>query len=131
MRAFEGHVKELESLTFFSLSDLYGILSSERADHMGYARELHRGLSICNPEAAKEYRETLAADADLVAPRAKARVESADDLTVKRLCDGLTTALLSDEEAKLSAMQELYRVLGARLRLRLTPEQREKEARYA
>lgn len=121
VRAFEGRVKELEALTFFSKTDLYGILSGERADHLRYGRELHRGLCVCNPEAAREYRETLAADAELVAPRVRTHVEEPDDLAVKRLCDEMTTALLSDDEAKQSAMRKLHAVLGARLRAVYAP----------
>lgn len=115
-RAFEGHVKELEDLTEFSKTDLYGILSGERADHLRYGRELHRGLCVCHPETAKEYRDLLAADADVVTPRAMAHTEAPDDLAVKRLCDEMTTALLGDEETKASAMRKLHALLGARLR---------------
>lgn len=121
LRAFEGRVKELESLTFFSKTDLYAIQAGERPDHLLYGRELHRGLCICAPKEAQEYRELLAADAELVAPKARAQVEDTGDLAIKKLCDEMTTALLSDEDSKASAMRKLHAVLGARLRTVYAP----------
>ncbi len=122
MRAFEGRIKELESLTFFSKTDLYAIAASERPDHLAYGRELHRGLCLCNPDAAKEYRESLESDAALVSPKAGAKIEQPDDLTTKMYCDKLTTALLGSDEDREDAMRRLHEHLSGRLRRTVYPQ---------
>lgn len=68
-RALHGHVKEVAMLTGMSKTDLYAILASERADHLDYARDMHRALCRCNPPAADEFRALLEADRDYIMQR--------------------------------------------------------------
>jgi hypothetical protein len=121
-RALEGRVKEMEQETFFSMSDLYGILSSARADHLSYAKELHKGLCKVDPPTAQEFRESLESDAALVSPKLSAKVEQPDDLNTKMYCDKLTTALLGSEEDKEDAMRRLHEHLSGRLRRTVYPQ---------
>lgn len=121
-RALEGRIKEVGEVAGFSKSELYRILAGQAADRLDDARDLHRGLCVHNPKAAREYRDLLASDAELMTPRVREMVEEPDDLAVKRLCDEMTTALLGDEESKASAMRKLHALLGARLRTVYRPD---------
>lgn len=116
-RALDGHVKEVGRLTGMSKTDLYAILAGQRADHLDYARDIHRALCSCNPEAAEEYRNLLASDRDLTAAKTPTHAEGSDELEIKKLCDGMTTALHMDEDEKLSAMRRLHAFLSGRLRV--------------
>lgn len=118
-RAFEGHLKGLESSTFFSMTDLHGILSGVRADHLAYGRELHRGLCLHNPEAAKEYRETLDADAALHTPRARQAAAQTDAYAVANICQKVIDTIIRDGQGKaegadvLSAVRRAHALMGA------------------
>lgn len=118
-RAFEDNIKALESLTFFSKTDLYAIAAGERPDHLLYARELHRGLCVTSPEAAKEYRETLDSDAALVARGARVPVTQTDSYAVSRLCQKFVDAVIregkggADGQDVLSDARRLHATLGA------------------
>lgn len=114
-KALDGHVKEVSRLTGMSKTDLYAIMAGQRADHLDYARDIHRALCLCNPAAAEEYRNLLAADRDLTAAP-KAHAEGSDELEIKRLCDGLTTALHMDEDSRRAAMVKLHAYLSGRLK---------------
>jgi hypothetical protein len=116
-RAVEDHVKEVCRLGGFSKSEVYRMLAGQAADRLDDARDIHRALCTCNPEAAEEYRNLLASDRDLVSAKAPTLAEGSDELEMKRLCDGLTTALHMDEEEKLSAMRRLHAYLSGRLKL--------------
>lgn len=118
-QALDGHLKGLESSTFFSMTDLHGILSGVRADHLAYGRELHRGLCIHNPEAAKEYRETLDADAALVSPHARTAPLQTDSYAVANTCQKVIDTIIregrGDAEGAdvLSAVRRAHALMGA------------------
>jgi hypothetical protein len=118
-RALEGHLKELESSTFFSMTDLHGILSGGRADHLAYGRELHRGLCLHHPEAAKEYRETLDADAALLAPRTRHAPAQTDSYAVAKLSQKFIDTVIREGKREadgadvLSDARRLHATLGA------------------
>jgi hypothetical protein len=118
-RALDGNVKEVERLASICKTDLYAILASQKPDHLDYARDIHRALCSCNPEAAREYRELLEADADLMSPGRRAPAAQTDSYAVSRLCQKFVDAVIregkreADEGDVLSEARRLHATLGA------------------
>ena len=117
-RALGDIVKQVEELTGFSMSDLYRMLAGETPDHLLYARELHRGLCVAKPAAAREYRALLDADADLMQVGQRTSSTQTDSYAVARGCQKFIDVVIREGKGEaegvdvLSDARQLYATLG-------------------
>lgn len=111
-------VKRMAEETGFSEPDLYRILGSVTPDHLLYARDLHRGLCKLKPDAAREYRELLDADADLMSASRPHAAPQTDSYAISHLCQKFLDTVIregkGDADADvLSDARRLHATLGA------------------
>jgi hypothetical protein len=118
-RAIGDSVKQMAEQTGFSEPDLYRILGSVTPDHLLYGRDLHRGLCVLKPDLAREYRETLDADAALATPRARQTPPQADAYAVANTCQKVIDTIIREgqETAEradvVSAVRRAHALMGA------------------
>jgi hypothetical protein len=118
-RAIGDIVKRMEELTGFSMSDLYRMLAGETPDHLDYARDLHRGLCVAKPDAAREYRELLDADAELMRPAQRTAGTQTDAYAVANTCQKVIDTIIREGQGKaegedvLSAVRRAHALMGA------------------
>lgn len=114
-RAIGDIVKRIEELTGFSMSDLYRMLAGETPDYFLYTRELHRGLCVDveKPDVAKEYRELLDADAELMSPRVRTQVAQTDSYAMAQVCQKVVDTIIRESKEDATAADVLAEVRRA------------------